>query len=209
MREAQAGGPPKLLIYTLTGLGALGFLLAGAAVAVRLWVAQPYRLPSASMEPTVMTGEYVLARNATIVNGAPRVADGDIVFHLDHGRTFIRRVLALPGQSIGFRDGVPIVDGVAATEASAGSGADGVRIVRETLNGRSYSVQYMDDNALDRVRNVPITVTPPGEIYVVGDNRDNAMDSRIIGPVALASVHHVGGWIIVSPVRARVGKALE
>src|SRR5678815_5267021 len=115
-------------------------IMVGGLIAARA-LYTPYRIPSRSMVPTLMEGEYVAAQNT---RQQMRVGDADFHMQADEpGQTFVRRVLALPGQHIAFRDGVPIVDGVAAQQAATGeSGPDGERIVRETLGGHSYRVAY-------------------------------------------------------------------
>jgi signal peptidase I len=185
-------------------------VIGGLATARTLYT--PYRIPSRSMTPTLIEGEYVIA-----ANGRPQLHVGDIVFHTEiaphdlrpDGRTYVRRVLALPGQRIAFRDGVPIVDGVAAQQVATGeTGPDGERIVRETLAGHSYRVAYRNDGMPD-LRNMSERIVPPGRVFLAGDARDNSLDSRINGPQPISGIKQSGGWIIFSPVSGRAGHRIE
>jgi signal peptidase I len=181
-------------------------VMMGGLIAARM-LYTPYRIPSRSMVPTLMEGEYVAAQNAR-----PQVRVGDVVFHMQEdepGRTFVRRVLALAGQRIAFRDGVPIVDGVAAQHAVTGeTGPDGERIVRETLAGHSYLVAYRSEGS-PILRDMSERIVPSGRVFLAGDARDNSLDSRINGPQLISSIKQSGGWIIFSPVGGRAGHRIE
>jgi len=188
---------------------AIAFVLVvmmGGLIAARM-LYTPYRIPSRSMVPTLMEGEYVAAQNTR-----QQMRVGDVVFHMqadEPGHTFVRRVLALPGQHIAFRDGVPIVDGVAAQQAGTGeTGPDGERIVRETLGGHSYRVAYQSEGS-PVLRDMSERVVPPGRVFLAGDARDNSLDSRINGPQPISNVKQSGGWIIFSPVNGRAGHRIE
>ena len=183
--------------------------LLGGIVAARLLYA-PYRIPSASMVPTLLVGEYVLASN-----NQTQLRVGDVVFTTQvdpqsaRRETRVRRVLALPGQRIAFRDGVPFVNGVRARqEETREVGPDGERIMRETLGGRSYRVAYHSEGMPD-LRDMSEHVVPAGKVFLVGDARDNALDSRIEGAQPIASIRQSGGWIIFSPVSGRAGHRIE
>jgi signal peptidase I len=191
-------------------------VMLGGLVMVRA-LYTPYRIPSQSMTPTLLIGEYVAAPNVARTGAVARVSVGDVVFHTQTdsyefqsgARTYVRRVLALPGQRIAFRDGVPIVDGVAAEQVATGErGPEGERILRETLGGRSYLVAY-SENGHPELHNMPERIVPAGNAFLVGDSRDNAMDSRIAGAQPLASIKQAGGWIIFSPVSGRAGRRIE
>lgn len=187
-------------------------VVIGGLVTARAFY-RPFRIPSNSMAPSVLAGEYVVTPNVTRTNGVPDVHVGDVVFHSqadEPGRTFIRRVLAMPGQRIAFRDGVPIVDGVAAQQAATGeTGPEGERIMRETLAGRSYLVAYRLDEGLPELRDTREWVVPAGQVFLIGDARDNSNDSRIQGPQPLTSIMQAGGWIIYSTQTGRTGRTIE
>jgi signal peptidase I len=209
MAEAakKKGWSTRDVIISVVVVVVVGALLVGRALYT------PHRVPSGSMVPTIMVGEYVLAANAQRTNGAPEVRAGDIVFHNqadEPGRAFVRRVIALPGQRISFRDGVPIIDGVAVTQTPTDeTGPEGERIMRETLGGRSYLVAYQSGDGQPDLRDTREWVVPQGQVFLIGDARDNSFDSRLQGAHPITMIQQVGGWIIYSPESGRAGRRME
>ena len=135
---------------------AVGFALIAALVLVRIFVAEPFRIPSQSMEPTLRPGDQTLVNKLS--GDAPD--RGDLVaFHAPRtGEILLKRVVAVGGDTVGLEDGVLVVDG---------------RQVREP---------YADPKAIDSVYFGPVKVRP-GTIFVMGDNRANSDDSRDFGAV--------------------------
>jgi signal peptidase I len=126
----------------------------GVLVAVRLFVAEPMRVPSVSMQPTLRPGDHVvLARTTT-------AGRGDLVVFASpsSGELLVKRVVATGGDEVGIEDGELVV------------------------NGRQVSEPYVDHRLLDGVYFGPVTV-PAGSIFVLGDNRTASTDSREFGPV--------------------------
>ncbi len=137
------------------GLGVLlGFLVATAAC--RAVVAEPLRVSSLSMEPTLHQGDEVLVRKF----GLGGLRRGDLVTFVSpqDGELALKRVIGLPGDEVAIRDGVLSV---------------GERVVTEP---------FVDPEAMDAVYYGPIRV-PAGSVLLFGDNRENSIDSRTYGPV--------------------------
>ena len=125
-------------------------------VVVKIFVAEPFRIPSQSMEPTLRPGDQTLVWKL----GAKAPHRGDLVaFHAPRtGEILLKRVVAVGGDTVGLEDGVLVVDG---------------RKVREP---------YADPKAIDSVYFGPVKVRP-GTMFVMGDNRANSDDSRDFGAV--------------------------
>jgi signal peptidase I len=134
----------------------VGLALIVLIVVVKIFVAEPFRIPSQSMEPTLRPGDQALVWKL----GARSPARGDLVaFHAPRtGEILLKRVVAVGGDTVGLEDGVLVVDG---------------RRIREP---------YADPKAIDSVYFGPVRVRP-GTIFVMGDNRANSEDSRDFGAV--------------------------
>lgn len=137
------------------------------------FIVQAFYIPSGSMEPTLRVDDRILVGKFSYRLG--RIKRGDvIVFHypLNPGKDFVKRVVALGGERVELRDGAVLINRQPITELypTALAGGD-----------RACTTNYG-----------PQTV-PPGELFVLGDNRCNSEDSRFFGFV---------------PVRNVVGKAL-
>ncbi len=163
------------------------------AMIIRAFILQAYRIPSSSMEDTLLKGDHILATKFTYgltvpfttkkLWGADRVPErNDIIiftFPVNRSMDFVKRVIGLPGDIVEIRD------------------------KKVYLNGKRYEVpqeKYTDPFSLHqgqgKVRDFlgPIKVSP-GHVFVMGDNRDQSYDSRFWGQVPLitsrASLHHL------------------
>lgn len=136
---------------------------------IRWFVAEPYQVPTGSMEPTIQIGDHVIAQKVTI-NLGQGVKQGDIVVFRNPDGTsdhdiLVKRVIATAGQTIDLRDGVVYVDGVALDEPYA--------------VGQNYPLATQAEGVMV---SYPYTV-PEGCVWMMGDNRENSADSRYFGAV--------------------------
>lgn len=158
-------------------------ILIAGTIALRVFVVQAYQIPSASMEDTLLVGDFLignkLAYGAHIpytdarLPGYQSPQNGEIVifrFPHDRDRAFIKRCMALPGQTVEIKDKVLYVDGQRTIDPERSKYIDPRVLPRESTNG-------VRDNY------GPITV-PPEHYFLVGDNRDNSDDSRFWGFVS-------------------------
>ncbi|MFI4934320.1 MAG: signal peptidase I [Caulobacterales bacterium] len=171
----------KYLIGGLALLGVVGVLL----LAARVFVYQPYTMPSASMEPGIQRGDYFIVMRQRF---APALKRGDvIVFKLpSDGRTdYLKRLIGLPGDHIQIRGGRLYINGAAVAEKALGQGVGNepggmqpVLLRQETTpEGRQYDIQVSvtPDGAGD---NTGVYVVPAHCYFTLGDNRDDSDDSR-------------------------------
>lgn len=143
------------------------WLFAGSlAVALFLvtFVAQPFVVQGSSMEPSLHEGERLIVSKLTYRWGAP--ARGDVVvfrYPANRRLRFIKRVVALPGETVAIRDGRVLID------------------------GRPLKEEYLNDVTLGEFG--PVRV-PAGHLFLLGDNRANSRDSRYpeVGMVAYREV---------------------
>jgi signal peptidase I len=146
---------------------------------LRAWVAEPLRIPSASMSPTLRPGEHVLAEKVSShVRSWHR---GDVVVFASpvDGELLVKRVVGIGGDLVGLEDGLLVV------------------------NGRRIDEPYTDPDALDSVYYGPVRV-PAGEVLVMGDNRDNSVDSRKFGPVPTSQIEGRVAAVLWPPDQAHL-----
>lgn len=158
----------------------------------RAMLAEPFRIPAASMEPTLLRGDFLLAwkwpyRNyGTYGIGltsnrepdpAALPARGDIVlfrYNGDPGTIYIKRVIGLPGDRVVLDRGVLTVNKQVVSHRQTGQTPGGAEIFEETVDGRSYQIIPGS-----RENGVSVSMAvPPGQYFVLGDNRSASHDSR-------------------------------
>lgn len=214
---------------------------SGTTVAVSLLIAvviqsvafQPYTIPSSSMEPGLVTGDYVVASKfpygwsrASLPFDPPLGSGrlfgrdpsrGDVVlFRLprDRRQIWVKRLIGLPGDRVQVRDGRVFVNGRSVPSADAGMVQDHddpiwrVRQVRETLpDGRTW-LTY-DRGPGSPGDDTPVLVVPAGNYLMMGDNRDNSLDGRFspdVGVGLLPADHVIGrAEIVVASWRPGAG----
>jgi len=186
-------------LVLVLGATAIGY---GTHCALRRWVVEMFRVPSVSMAPTIARGERIVADKRA---RTPRRGDV-IVFHVRNADgydvAYVKRVIAVGGDRIAFRDDVPILNGRALPQILKSDGAQpGSRVLAETLAGRSYDVLRTHDPT----RDVNEVLLAPDELYVVGDNRDESNDSRFIGPVKQRDVIGTARFVWLGLTADRTG----
>jgi signal peptidase I len=194
---AAAGVRRELVeIVRTAGLG------VAIALVLRIVIFQPFTIPSSSMEPGLVTGDYIVVSklaygwsrasfplNPPLFKGRllGRIAErGEVVvFRLprDPTQTWIKRVVGLPGDRVQVRGGQVFVNGQALPRTPTGVMQDHDAPDRTVLaiderapSGRAY-VTY-DGGPGQPGDDTDVYVVPSGQYFVMGDNRDNSLDSR-------------------------------
>nr|WP_293351839.1 signal peptidase I [Phenylobacterium sp.] len=206
---ARGGRPSKLALLYIAPWA----LLFGANALYSAYGPHPtYNITSASMTPTLRAEDIVMVDGARADCGHPGLKAGDVVVFRKAGSAapYVHRIIAGPGQTVAMKEGLLIIDGQPVPRRALGSVAlpdVAVRAteVEETLpNGRRYRTYDLgSEGPLD---NVPEKTTPAGSWYLMGDNRDNAADSRTFGPVPGRDVCAVALKIVYAKDRTRVGR---
>ena len=174
------------------------------ALVIRTLLFQPFSIPSGSMRPTLLEGDYLFVTkwaygysrhslpfspnlfSGRIWGGAPERGDVAVFkFPPDPSLDYIKRVIGLPGDTIQMRDGQLFINDVAVPREKVGQIDNPditemdrpVDVYRETLpNGVSYdTLDLTPDGIGDNTREF---VVPEGHYFMMGDNRDNSTDSR-------------------------------
>jgi signal peptidase I len=172
------------------------------AIAIHAVLFQPFTIPSSSMEPGLVTGDYIVVSKfaygwsrASLPFDPPlfrgrlfgrQAQRGDVVvFRLprDPQLTWIKRVIGLPGDRIQITGGAVTVNGRALPQVAEGltqdhdaPGREVLRVGETQPNGRTY-VTY-DGGSGQRGDDTGVYVVPQGFYFMMGDNRDNSLDSR-------------------------------
>jgi len=152
---------------------------------IRTFVAQAYNIPSGSMKPTLLVGDFILVNKLVYRFSEPQ--RGDIVvfkYPIDPNIDFIKRIIALPGEEVEVRNNQVFINGKPFPLIEVGRGEEnGVRkiIYQEVLpEGTKQKVQFYEDFPFSK-RDFGPVVVPPNHYFVMGDNRDNSEDSRYWG----------------------------
>jgi signal peptidase I len=205
---------------------ALAIALALALV-IRTFFVQAYKIPSGSMEPTLLIGDHILVNK---IGYGLRMPDsilglkpaglplghyltnfseprrGDVVVFVypeDRSKDFIKRIIGVPGDTVEGRDGAVFINGARVSDPHAHFTAESELPSPVIFRGRNFG---------------PVTV-PPGKFFVMGDNRDQSHDSRFWGYVDISDIEGKAMFVYwswdgenggVVPIRwSRFGKAVD
>jgi signal peptidase I len=189
------------------------------ALLARAFVFEPFHIPSGSMIPTLLVGDFIFvnkmayglripfsdpAHTHKLFESAPR--RGDVVVFIVPQRPaddYVKRVIGLPGDRIDVRDNVLYVNGERQPRTDVGEFTyldhseytdHDMQVVAheyvENLQGREHPILQRPDGGLGRNGS---WVVEPGRIFVMGDNRDNSADSRIEGGIGQIPFSYIKG----------------
>lgn len=178
---------------------------------VMTFVVQAFQIPTGSMEPTLLVGDFLLVNKLAY---APTVFPFEkailphrdiqhrdiIVFKFPNNLTqdYVKRVIALPGDTLEIKDKQVYINGKPQEEKYK------VHIFPEVysrngMSGSSTTTEYQLDN-INRDNFGPLVI-PAGHVFAMGDNRDNSFDSRFWGPLPIDNIKG-RPWLIYFSYRA-------
>ncbi len=190
--EEDSRTPPDgkriLVDYSRSFFPVLLFVLV-----IRSFVFEPFRIPSGSMMPTLLEGDFIFVKKYAyglrlpvtetkiVETGEPKRGDV-IVFRLpsDPSVNYIKRVIGLPGDTVVYERHRLTINGEPVELERGGDSPWGAPVYEEDLDGRVHDILVMSPeySARDNTYRVP-----EGHYFVMGDNRDRSKDSRFIGAI--------------------------
>ena len=194
-------------------------------LAAKTAIAEPFYVPSGSMEPTLLIGDELLATkypygysaaslpSFLVFPNTPRVLSalpkrGDVVVFRwpgDLSQVWVKRVIGLPGDHIGLRNGQVWINGapvgirqagIGESEVEDGRAVSAARYIETLPGGYEHPIYKMIARA--EYDDMPDMAVPPDHLFVMGDNRDNSADSRVpvrAGGVGLLPVEDLVGRV--------------
>ena len=194
---------PKKWYSRAYGIVGIAAALAAGLIILRVFFVEPFVVPATSMLPNIRPGSLILVKKLGYGNYATygirfgrspptaTISRGDVLaFEFPKNRQFmfVKRVVGVPGDHVEYRDNRLFLNG-RDTSIDVAIAASGESEVMEFLDGHRYAVahdgRFPSKDADDTVS--------AGHIYVMGDNRDNAVDSRYWGEVPW---DHIVGKVI-------------
>jgi signal peptidase I len=189
------------------------------ALVVRTVAYEPFNIPSGSMVPTLLVGDYLFVSKFSygysrysLPFGLP-LFSGRIFFHppdrgdvvvfklpTDNSTDYIKRLIGLPGDHIQMKDGILYINGQACPrrriedylyQEGNGSVVPVTQYIETLPNGRDHRIIKMTDHGpLDNTQEY---VVPTGDYFMMGDNRDNSQDSRVLSAVGYVPAENLIG----------------
>lgn len=166
---------------------------------IRSFIAQPYRVPSGSLEPTVKPGDLILVAqysygvhlpvwDKTIIPvGKPKAGQVALFYYpVNHNLTFVKRVIGVPGDRISYIDKVLYINGKEqpqkfsrdVTQLNDAGQLITYKVYQETINGVTHQILRRPDMKAINFYDLKV---PKGEYFMMGDNRGESDDSRFWG----------------------------
>lgn len=194
-RRNQTNKVPHLIDYAKTLFPVLLVIWL-----IRSFVIEPYEVPTASLAPTILPGDFVLSSQYAyglhlpvthwrfLNTGEPKRGDLALFYYpLDPHLVFIKRVIGLPGDEVKYKNKILYINGVKASQRDLGKvrvaddlGANMLDHRIENLDGIKHQI-YLLPNGGD-IGDFKIKV-PARHYFMMGDNRDDSADSRVFGAV--------------------------
>jgi signal peptidase I len=194
----------QLYLYVLVIIISLSYPPV-MSYSIRQSLIQAYVMAAGSMLPNLMVKDYVILNKTAYRHRLPEI--GDVIAFRppnDRNRIYVKRIVALPGDTIEVKGNIlyindmplqyrkiaPLKYDVKVSPDSSYVTEIGMagEIVEEIRSNTSYRIQLFRSRGADNLADFAKTTVPDMYYFVMGDNRDNSLDSRHFGPVPLADI---------------------
>ena len=171
------------------------FPVLATVLILRSFIVEPFQIPSSSMVPTLLVGDYILVNKFTyglrlpvlgtkiVEVDEPKRGDVMVFFPPHEDRYFIKRVIGLPGDQVTYKHRQLTINGEEVSQqflADLPPVRPSVELFSEDISG----VEHLAHKSKRPVRMDDFSITvKPGHYWMMGDNRDNSADSRVWGQV--------------------------
>jgi signal peptidase I len=199
LSSANQSSYPRTILSTIVEYSRSFFPVIFVVLILRSFVIEPFRIPTGSLEPTLLVGDFILVNrfdyglhlpvtNTKIFNiGEPKRGEIAVFrFPIDPSVYYIKRVIGLPGDHVRYTNKVLYVNDQMAdqqfvTNVSPSKNDDNQDVIEKNENflGTKHLIYQIPDKPAEDFE----TVVPEGEYFVMGDNRDSSYDSRYWGYV--------------------------
>lgn len=144
---------------------------------IRWLLFAPFIVDGPSMQPNFFTGERIIVNKVIFDIRKPKAGEV-IVFHVpSEGRDFIKRVIAVPGDTVKVEGDTVLVNGKAIAEP----------YIKDAIEAKHNSNQLYNNKDFPN-NDFPDGTVPAGHVFVMGDNRSNSTDSRMIGYISYKDI---------------------
>ena len=175
------------------------FVAVGLALLIRTFVIEPFKIPSGSMIPTLLVGDYLFVnkfsygyrvpftRHRILMSDGPHRGDVAVFeYPMNPDKDYVKRIIGLPGDRLVYSNKRLTVNGIAVPYIDKGpynySNSDNrpvaAQLLIEQMDGRDHSIIVESTSMFAGRQEV---IVPPDNFFVLGDNRDNSNDSRFWG----------------------------
>lgn len=197
----ETGNKGNVILDTVIEYSRSFFPVLLFVLIIRSFIFEPFRIPSGSMMPTLVQGDFIFVKKYSYGLRLPVVEKkvietseperGDVVvFRLPSNPkiNYIKRVVGLPGDIIAYDNARLTINGELMevseeSDAPATTSFNAGHVYTEVLGEREHSIRHRVSIARNTNPRVRVYEVPEGHYFMMGDNRDNSQDSRFIGTI--------------------------